>query len=67
MQLITAKAPCPKLEKELQQAYANFSASSNGSLDSLFRELTSFTGKEISSILDVELLYNLLEIEVTAS
>ncbi|XP_046737612.1 lysosomal acid phosphatase-like isoform X2 [Diprion similis] len=62
--LIVAKAPCPRLERELQQAYSNFSASANGSLDTMYRELSDYTGKKIASVLDVELLYNLLEIEV---
>ncbi|XP_046475275.1 prostatic acid phosphatase-like isoform X2 [Neodiprion pinetum] len=62
--LIVAKAPCPRLDRELQQAYLNFSTSANGSLDTMYRELSGYTGKNIASVLDVELLYNLLEIEV---
>ncbi|XP_012251290.2 lysosomal acid phosphatase isoform X2 [Athalia rosae] len=61
--LIVSKAPCPKLDKELAQAYLNFSKTVDDSFVSMCKELTTYTGHKIETILDVELLFNTLEIE----
>lgn len=63
LQLITVKAPCPRLEKALKQAYLDEAKRSNGKMDKYYKELTEHTGQNISTITDVEFLYNTLEIE----
>ena len=61
--LITVKAPCPRLEEALKQAYLDEARRSNGKMDKYYKELTEHTGQNISTITDVEFLYNTLEIE----
>ncbi|XP_012286060.1 lysosomal acid phosphatase isoform X2 [Orussus abietinus] len=61
--IIAVKEPCPRLEKELEQAYINESLRSGTELASYYAKLTHFTGKNITTITDVEFLYNTLEIE----
>ncbi|KAG8038771.1 hypothetical protein G9C98_000326 [Cotesia typhae] len=61
--LITVKYRCPKLEYALKEAYANESIKTGKQMASYFNELSYYTGKKISTITDVEFLYNTLEIE----
>lgn len=57
------KAPCPRLEEALKQAYLNEAASSSAKMAKYYEELTKHTGQNMSTITDVEFLYNTLEIE----
>lgn len=61
--IITVKASCPKLEKELKEAYVNESIRSDAQLATYYKELTEHTKQPIKTITDVEFLYNTLEIE----
>ncbi|XP_044587572.1 prostatic acid phosphatase-like isoform X3 [Cotesia glomerata] len=61
--LITVKYRCPKLEYALKEAYVNESIKTGKQIASYFNELSYYTGKKISTITDVEFLYNTLEIE----
>lgn len=63
LQLITVKAPCPRLEEALKQAYLDEATSSSAKMAKYYEELTEHTGQNISTITDVEFLYNTLEIE----
>nr|CAD7268292.1 unnamed protein product [Timema shepardi] len=63
--LIVMKKPCPRYEQELRQAYLSPDiAQVNLDNAELYSYLTEKTGKDIDSILEVEYLYNTLEIEV---
>nr|CAD7463397.1 unnamed protein product [Timema tahoe] len=65
LQLIVMKKPCPRYEQELKQAYLSPDiVQVNLDNAELYSYLTEMTGKDIDSILEVELLYNTLEIEV---
>jgi len=57
------KAPCPKLEEALKQAYLNEATRSDAKMAEYYKELTEHTGQNMSTITDVEFLYNTLEIE----
>ncbi|KYN27058.1 Prostatic acid phosphatase, partial [Trachymyrmex cornetzi] len=61
--LIVMKAPCPKLEAALKQAYIEEEKKSDKKMAEYYKELTKHTGQNISTITDVEFLYNTLEIE----
>nr|CAD7409095.1 unnamed protein product [Timema cristinae] len=62
--LIVMKKPCPRYEQELKQAYLSPDiVQVNLDNAELYSYLTEKTGKDIDSILEVELLYNTLEIE----
>ncbi|KAL0112370.1 hypothetical protein PUN28_012004 [Cardiocondyla obscurior] len=61
--LITVKAPCPRLENALKQAYAEEAERSGAKMADYYKELANYTGQNISTITDVEFLYNTLEIE----
>ncbi|XP_049782248.1 lysosomal acid phosphatase-like [Schistocerca cancellata] len=62
--LIVMKKPCPRYEKELQQMYNSPEIQKiNEENSELYKYLSKHTGKTIQSILDVEYLYNTLEIE----
>ncbi|XP_049846637.1 lysosomal acid phosphatase-like isoform X1 [Schistocerca gregaria] len=62
--LIVMKKPCPRYEKELQQMYNSPEIQKiNEENSELYKYLSKHTGKSIQSILDVEYLYNTLEIE----
>ncbi|XP_025265921.1 lysosomal acid phosphatase [Camponotus floridanus] len=61
--LITIKAPCPRLEEALKQAYLNEAIRSGAKMAEYYKELTEHTGQNMSTITDVEFLYNTLEIE----
>lgn len=61
MQLITVKAPCPQLEKALKEARE--AERSGDEMAEYYKELTEHTGQNIRTITDVELLYNILEVE----
>ncbi|XP_015588094.1 prostatic acid phosphatase isoform X2 [Cephus cinctus] len=58
---IVVKAPCPRLDEALKEAYQNDTKQTD--LQSYYAELSNYTGKKISDITDVEFLYNTLEIE----
>lgn len=62
-QMIVVKAPCPRLEKALKEAYVNDSKSAEFPSSKYFQELSNYTGQNISTITDIEFLYNTLEIE----
>lgn len=57
------KAPCPKLEAALKQAYIEEEKKSDENMAEYYKELTKHTGQNMSTITDVEFLYNTLEIE----
>lgn len=61
--MIVVKAPCPRLEKALKEAYVNDSKSAEFPSSKYFQELSNYTGQNISTITDIEFLYNTLEIE----
>lgn len=63
LQLIAVKSPCPKLAEALKQAYREEEERSGEKTHDYYKELTEHTGKNISTITDVEFLYNTLEIE----
>ncbi|KAK2584977.1 hypothetical protein KPH14_008508 [Odynerus spinipes] len=60
---IVVKAPCPRLDKALQEAYFNESMRSDKKLATYYKELSMHTKQPIKTITDVEFLYNTLEIE----
>lgn len=57
------KAPCPTLEEALKQAYIDEDKRSGAKMADYYKELTEHTGQNMSTITDVEFLYNTLEIE----
>lgn len=57
------KAPCPRLEQALEEAYANESARLGTVSAEYYQELSAHTGQKIATITDIEFLYNTLEIE----
>lgn len=61
--VIVVKAPCPRLEAALKEAYANDSSKIDEGMKNYYKELTEFTGQNMTTITDVEFLYNTLEIE----
>ncbi|KAI4483702.1 hypothetical protein M0804_007962 [Polistes exclamans] len=61
--LITVKAYCPNLENALNQARYNESKRSDKMLADYYDELSNYTQQPVRTILDVEFLYNVLEIE----
>lgn len=62
--MITSKKPCPRYENDLASVYASPEIERiNRENQDLYEHLTNNTGKEINDILDVEFLYNTLEIE----
>jgi len=63
LQLITVKAPCPKLAEALKEAYAREAKRTDAKMSNYYKELTQHTGQNMSTITDVEFLYNTLEIE----
>lgn len=62
-QLIAVKAPCPRLEEALKEAYANESMRPGTPSAEYYRQLSAFTGQNMTTITDIEFLYNTLEIE----
>ncbi|XP_066594251.1 lysosomal acid phosphatase-like isoform X2 [Prorops nasuta] len=61
--IIVVKAPCPRLEQALTEAYEQESAARSPEMIRYYQELTELTGNEMKTITDVEFLYNTLEIE----
>ncbi|XP_076547283.1 prostatic acid phosphatase-like [Osmia lignaria lignaria] len=61
--LITVKAPCPRLEEALKEAYANESTRPGTPSAEYYQQLSTFTGQNMTTITDIEFLYNTLEIE----
>lgn len=61
--MITVKAPCPRLEKALKEAYLREAERSGDKMTEYYRELTEHTGQNMTTITDVEFLYNILEVE----
>ncbi|XP_076233585.1 lysosomal acid phosphatase-like [Calliopsis andreniformis] len=61
--IIVVKAPCPRLNEALKEAYANESTHPESLPENYYRELSAYTGQKIATITDVELLYNIFEIE----
>ncbi|XP_034253890.1 testicular acid phosphatase homolog isoform X2 [Thrips palmi] len=63
-QLITVKKKCPRYDKELKEAYQSEEISKiNTDIADLYRHLSANTGQNVSTVLDVEFLFNTLEIE----
>ncbi|XP_076657121.1 putative achaete scute target 1 [Halictus rubicundus] len=60
---IVVKAPCPRLEAALKEAYRNESLQPGTPSIEYYHRLSSHTGQNMSTITDVEFLYNTLEIE----
>lgn len=66
LQLITVKKKCPRYEKELKEAYQSEEMKRiNTGIADLYNYLSANTGQNISTVLEVEFLFNTLEIEVT--
>ncbi|EFN76309.1 lysosomal acid phosphatase [Harpegnathos saltator] len=61
--LIAVKSSCPRLAAALKQAYLEEEERSGEKMADYYKELTEHTGKNMSTITDVEFLYNTLEIE----
>lgn len=64
--LLIQKKPCPKYDEMLKKFYINPPQDvleMNIKNANIYRALSKYTGLNISTILDVELLYNTLEIE----
>lgn len=61
--MLAVKAPCPRLEEALKQAYINEEKRSGAKMADYYRKLTRYTGKNMTTITDVEFLYTTLEIE----
>ncbi|KAF3423947.1 hypothetical protein E2986_11795 [Frieseomelitta varia] len=62
--IIVVKYPCPRLERALNEAYVNESTRPGTTPSAkYYEELSKYTGENISTITDVEFLYNTLEIE----
>lgn len=57
------KAPCPRLDEALKQASIDESKRSGAKLVEYYKELTEHTGKNMTTLIDIEFLYNTLEIE----
>ncbi|KAG5348337.1 EHD1 protein, partial [Acromyrmex charruanus] len=60
--LIVMKAPCPKLEAALKQAYIEEDKKSGKKMAEYYKELTQHTGRNMT-LINVEFLYNTLQIE----
>ncbi|XP_076762332.1 lysosomal acid phosphatase-like [Xylocopa sonorina] len=60
---IVVKYPCPRLEEALKEAYVNESMRPGSVPANYYQELSNYTGQNITTITDVEFLYNTLEIE----
>jgi len=61
--LITVKAKCPLYDKEKRRSDAQLAAMYDKQNTQLYQYLSENTGQNISSLLDVESLFNVLEIE----
>ncbi|XP_076666924.1 lysosomal acid phosphatase-like isoform X1 [Andrena cerasifolii] len=61
--ILVMKAPCPRLERALEEAYANESARLESVSAEYYQQLSAHTGQKIATITDIEFLYNTLEIE----
>ncbi|XP_055630394.1 lysosomal acid phosphatase isoform X2 [Toxorhynchites rutilus septentrionalis] len=67
--ILAQKKPCPRYEQSLQRLMAyppKDIRDMNEKYEALYKTLSLSTGENISTILDVELLYNTLEIEKNA-
>ncbi|XP_076226193.1 lysosomal acid phosphatase-like isoform X1 [Nomia melanderi] len=60
---IVVKAPCLRLEEALKEAYRNESLRPGTPSAEYYRYLSLHTGQNMSTITDIEFLYNTLEIE----
>ncbi|XP_014485430.1 PREDICTED: lysosomal acid phosphatase-like [Dinoponera quadriceps] len=61
--LIAVKAPCPRLAEALKKAYQEEEKRSGEAMADYYKGLTEHTGQNMTTITDVEFLYNTLEIE----
>ncbi|XP_054273281.1 prostatic acid phosphatase-like isoform X1 [Macrosteles quadrilineatus] len=61
--LITVKAKCPLYDREKHKSDSELSAKYDKQNSELYKYLTDKAGQNISSLLDVESLFNILEIE----
>lgn len=61
--LITVKSPCPRLDEALKQACIDENKRSGAKMADYYKELTEHTGQNMTTLVDVEFLYNTLEIE----
>lgn len=59
------KAPCPRYDAEKAKSDAAIAEAFDKKYQDLYSYLTLHAGQQINSILDVETLYNILEIEVS--
>lgn len=57
------KAPCPRLEEALKEAYVNETMRPGTPSAKYYQQLSVYTGQNITTITDVEFLYNTLRIE----
>ncbi|XP_076166347.1 lysosomal acid phosphatase-like isoform X2 [Ptiloglossa arizonensis] len=60
---IVVKAPCPRLEEALKEAYVNETMRPGTPSAKYYQQLSVYTGQNITTITDVEFLYNTLRIE----
>ncbi|XP_011498654.1 PREDICTED: lysosomal acid phosphatase-like [Ceratosolen solmsi marchali] len=61
--MLVVGKPCPRLTSELNNAYLNESRRSDATYKLYYNRLSEITGQTISTVTDVEFLYNTLEIE----
>lgn len=59
------KASCPRYDAEKAKSDAEIAKDVDKKYQELYANLTLYAGQPINSILDVETLYNILEIEVS--
>lgn len=64
---IVVKAPCPRYDAEKAKSDAEIANEVDKKYQELYKYLTLNSGQPIKSILDVETLYNILEIEVSVT
>lgn len=57
------KAPCPRLDEALKQANIEENKRLGAKMADYYKELTEHTGQNMTKLVDVEFLYNTLEIE----
>ncbi|XP_072755356.1 lysosomal acid phosphatase-like [Anoplolepis gracilipes] len=61
--LVSMKAPCPRLQKAIKQAFLDEAKRSKAKMTEYYKELTEHTGQNMSMISDIEALYDTLEVQ----
>lgn len=63
-QMIVGRMPCPLYLKEKRITIKKLSEKYDDKNSDLYKYLTEHTGQNITTLLDVEAIYNILEIQV---